>query len=182
MTNDSTAPAEEVDGPRRDFLLISTATLGAAGLAAAAWPFIDSANPAQNVLALAKVEVDISAVKVGQAITVKWRGQPIFIRHRTAQNIAEARAVDVSTLRDPATDAQRVQRTPWLIQIGICTHLGCIPNGQKPGSNKGIFNGWHCPCHGSVYDTAGRIRQGPAPLNLILPKYVFKDDTTVVIG
>ena len=121
-------------------------------------------------------------VEVGQSVTVKWRGKPVFIRHRTAKEIAEAEAVDVSTLRDPQTDEERVIKKEWLIQIGICTHLGCVPKGQKVGDDKGDYNGWFCPCHGSHYDSAGRIRKGPAPLNLILPEYTFLTDEKIKIG
>jgi ubiquinol-cytochrome c reductase iron-sulfur subunit len=139
-------------------------------------------NPAADVLALSTTEVDLSHVAVGQSITVVWRGKPVFVRHQTEKEIAEARAVDISTLRDPATYKQRVEKPDWLIVIGICTHLGCIPLGQKPGDPRGEFGGWFCPCHGSQYDTAGRIRKGPAPKNLYLPPYKFIDEKTIKIG
>ncbi|SDE81925.1 ubiquinol-cytochrome c reductase iron-sulfur subunit [Rhodospira trueperi] len=170
------------DKTRRDFLLIASAGMGVVGTALAVWPFIDSMNPAKDVMALAVVEVDLSPVAVGQAITVVWRGKPVFVRHRTPEDIEQARAVNVASLRDPEADEDRVIKPEWLVQIGICTHLGCIPKGQKPSDPKGDYNGWFCVCHGSHYDTAGRIRKGPAPLNLPVPQYAFLDDTTIQIG
>jgi ubiquinol-cytochrome c reductase iron-sulfur subunit len=139
-------------------------------------------NPAADTLALSTTEVDLSSVAVGQAITVMWRGKPVFVRHRTAAEIDAARKVDLAELRDPQADDKRVKKPEWLILVGICTHLGCIPMGQKPGDPKGEFGGWFCPCHGSVYDTSGRIRKGPAPLNLAVPTYTFLTDTSVRIG
>lgn len=182
MTNTPSNNQEDLDGNRRDFLLISTSTLGAAGVVAAAWPFIDSINPAKDVLALASTEVDLSSVEEGMAITAMWRGKPVFIRHRTAEEIAEAEAVSLDELRDPQADADRVHKPEWLVAIGVCTHLGCIPSGQNIGDNKGAFGGWYCPCHGSHYDASGRIRKGPAPFNLKVPPYAFTDDTAIVIG
>lgn len=167
---------------RRDFLIVTTATMGAIGAGLAAWPFIDSMNPAADTLALASTEVDLSPIEVGQSITVVWRGNPVFVRHRTATEIEEAEVVPLADLIDPQTDAERVENPRWLIMIGICTHLGCIPLGQKPGEPKGEFGGWFCPCHGSHYDTSGRIRKGPAPLNLLVPEYAFIDESTVKIG
>lgn len=162
---------------RRDFLYIATGAVGAVGAAAAAWPFIHQLNPDASVKALASIEVDLSPISEGAAITVTWRGKPVFIRHRTAEEIAAAEAVNVSELRDPQTDKDRVQKPEWLIMVGVCTHLGCVPLGQK-----GDFGGWFCPCHGSHYDTSGRVRKGPAPLNLAIPEYVFLDDNRVRIG
>jgi ubiquinol-cytochrome c reductase iron-sulfur subunit len=182
MTNPPLSNQDGVDDNRRDFLLISTTTLGVAGVVMAAWPFIDSINPAKDVLALASTEVDLSSVEVGMAITVKWRGKPIFIRHRTEEDIAAANDVNLADLRDPEADKDRVKKPEWLIMIGICTHLGCIPSGQNIGDAKGEFGGWYCPCHGSNYDTSGRIRKGPAPFNLKVPPYTFTSDTTIVIG
>jgi len=186
MTDTATPASPKADNGggenRRDFLLIATSTLGAVGAGLAVWPFIDSMNPAADVLALSSIEADLAPVQVGQAITVVWRGKPIFIRHRTTKEIKEAQAVKMSDLPDPATDQDRVQKEEWLIMIGICTHLGCIPLGQKPGDPKGDYDGWFCPCHGSHYDSAGRIRKGPAPKNLYLPPYVFTSDTTIKIG
>ena len=167
---------------RRDFLYLTAAAFGAVGAGSVAWPFIDQMNPAADTLALSTTEVDLSPIQVGQAITVMWRGKPVFIRRRTPEEIAEAEAVDVSTLRDKQTDDERVQKKEWLIMVGICTHLGCVPLGQKPGDAHGDFGGWFCPCHGSHYDTAGRIRKGPAPKNLVIPDYAFLSDTTIRIG
>jgi ubiquinol-cytochrome c reductase iron-sulfur subunit len=176
---------------RRDFLYIATAAAGAVGAASVAWPFIDQMNPDAGTLALAEIEVDVSQVAEGQSITAKWRGKPVFIRQRTAEEIASAKAVPLSDLKDPiarnanlpdnadATDANRTAagKEAWLVMVGVCTHLGCIPLGQQ-----GDFGGWFCPCHGSAYDTAGRIRQGPAPQNMAVPAFEFISDTTVRIG
>ena len=167
---------------RRDFLQLATGAFGAVGLAAVAWPFIDQMNPAADTLALATIEVDISKIEVGQAIRVKWRGKPVFIRHRTKTEIDIAKAVSDGDMIDPQSDADRVQKAEWLVLVGVCTHLGCIPLGTSQGETKGDFNGWFCPCHGSHYDTSGRIRKGPAPLNLEVPKYTFVSDTVVKIG
>jgi ubiquinol-cytochrome c reductase iron-sulfur subunit len=167
---------------RRDFLMLATGAVGAIGIGAVIWPLIDSMNPAADVLALASVEVDLSPVQVGQRITVKWRGKPVFIDHRTPQEIEESKKVPMSDLKDPATDEQRAKKPEWLIMVGVCTHLGCIPLGQKQGDPRGSFGGWFCPCHGSQYDTAGRIRLGPAPRNLELPEYAFLDNNRVKIG
>ena len=164
---------------RRDFLYVAAGAVGAVGVAGAVWPLINQLNPDASVLALASAEFDLSAVEEGQSLTVKWRGMPVFIRHRTATEIEEAKAVPLSDLKDPQTDAQRVKEghEQWLIMIATCTHLGCIPVGES-----GEFGGWFCPCHGSQFDTAGRIRKGPAPTNLVLPPYEFISDTQVKIG
>ena len=167
---------------RRDFLLISTTTLSLAGVGIAVWPFISSINPAKDVLALASTEVDLSAIEVGQAVTVLWRGKPVFIRHRSEEEIKMARDVDINALPDPQNDEDRVQKAEWLVMVGVCTHLGCIPSGQNLGDKKGDFGGWFCPCHGSHYDTAGRVRKGPAPFNLSIPGYSFIDDQNILIG
>ena len=167
---------------RRDFLYLTAGAMGAVGAGAAVWPLVDSMNPAADTLALATTEVDISKVAVGQSITVVWEGKPVFIRHRTPEEITAATSVDINTLRDPQTDASRVIKPEWLIVVGICTHLGCIPQGQKPGQPRGQFGGWFCPCHGSQYDTSARIRLGPAPKNLLVPPYKFVSDTLVRIG
>jgi len=182
MIDSPTYTSGEGEAPRRDFLLIATSGLGIAGLGLAAWPFIDSINPAKDVLALSSTEVDLSAVDVGMAITVMWRGKPVFIRRRTEHEIKIAEDVNIDDLRDPQTDDERTQQKEWLIVIGVCTHLGCIPAGQNLGDNRGDFGGWYCPCHGSHYDTAGRIRKGPAPYNLFLPPYTFMDDHMIKIG
>jgi ubiquinol-cytochrome c reductase iron-sulfur subunit len=139
-------------------------------------------NPARDVLALSTTEVDLAPVATGSAVTVVWRGKPVFIRHRTQKEIDEARAVPLNQLPDPATDESRVKKPEWLVMVGICTHLGCVPLGQKPTDPKGPFDGWFCPCHGSAYDSSGRIRQGPAPANLVIPEYVFTSDTQIRIG
>lgn len=167
---------------RRDFLLYASTAVGVAGAGLALWPFIHSMNPAADTLALASTDVDLSPIAEGQAITVMWRGKPVFVRHRTAAEIESARAVDVSGLRDPQKDEERVKKSQWLVMVGVCTHLGCIPLGQKAADPKGDFGGWFCPCHGSHYDTSGRIRKGPAPLNLPVPDYAFLDESTVKIG
>ncbi len=179
----STSPDTPEEGAtRRDFLLIATSTVGAVGAALAAWPFLDSLNPAQDVLALSSTGVDLTPIEVGQSITVVWRGKPVFIRRRTAEEIEIARSTPMDDLVDPQKDEDRVQQAEWLIMVGVCTHLGCIPLGQKSGEPKGDFGGWFCPCHGSHYDTSGRIRKGPAPKNLVIPPYVFTKDTTIKIG
>ncbi len=177
-----TETASDDDKTRRDFLLISTVTVGAVGSAIAVWPFIDVMNPAADTLALATTEVDLAPVEVGQSITVVWQGKPVFIRHRTAAEIKEAEGVALSDLPDPEADKDRVKKPQWLIMVGICTHLGCIPLGQKANDPKGEYGGWFCPCHGSHYDSSGRIRKGPAPLNLLVPAYTFLTDTTIKIG
>lgn len=167
---------------RRDFLIYATTAVGVVGTGLALWPFVHSMNPAADVLALSSTEVDLAPIAEGQAITVTWRGKPVFIRHRTAADIELARSVQVDDLRDPEGDDIRVQKPEWLIVVGVCTHLGCVPLGQKAADPKGDFGGWFCPCHGSHYDTSGRIRKGPAPLNLPVPEYVYLTDTTVKIG
>ena len=179
----STKPADTNapdSAPRRDFLILTAQAMGAVGGAALVWPLIDSMNPSADVLAMASTEVDLGAIAEGQEIKVVWRGKPVFIRHRTAKNIEDAKAVDISTLRDPEPDSARVQtgKEQWLIMVGVCTHLGCIPLGAQAGD----FGGWFCPCHGSAYDTSGRIRKGPAPKNLAIPPYAFTSDTKIKIG
>lgn len=167
---------------RRDFLLASTTAIGLVGAGLASWPFIDSMNPAADVRILSNIDLDLSPIDVGQRITIVWRGRPVFVDHRSEQEIARAKADDNAALRDPQPDNARVQRDDWLIVVGICTHLGCIPLGQTPGAQRGDFGGWFCPCHGSHYDTSGRIRKGPAPRNLDVPPYRFESDETVQIG
>ena len=167
---------------RRDFLHLTGAAFGAVGVACVAAPMINSLNPAKDTLALATTEVDVSAIPVGEAKTVMWRGKPVFIKHRTPEEIKEAEDVDISTLIDKETDEERVQKPEWLVTIGICTHLGCVPKGQKASEAHGEYDGWFCPCHGSHYDTSGRIRKGPAPKNLAVPPYEFISDTVIKIG
>ncbi|GAB4181274.1 MAG: ubiquinol-cytochrome c reductase iron-sulfur subunit [Thalassobaculales bacterium] len=178
----TTSEAAATGGTRREFLHLATGAVGGVGAAVVAWPFIHSLNPSADTLALSTTEVDLTPIQVGQAITVSWRGKPVFIRHRTAAEIEAARAVPTSELRDPQPDEVRAQKPEWLILVGVCTHLGCIPLGQKATEARGDFGGWFCPCHGSHYDTSGRIRVGPAPANLEVPTYTYLTDTTVRIG
>jgi ubiquinol-cytochrome c reductase iron-sulfur subunit len=179
---DTANPHASAQPTRRDFLTLTATATGVVGAVAAIWPFVDSMNPAKDTLALSTTEVDLAPIQEGQSITVTWRGKPVFIRHRTAEEIEAARQVDVNALPDPQPDDVRVKKPEWLVIVGVCTHLGCIPLGQKTGDDKGPFNGWFCPCHGSAYDTSGRIRLGPAPQNLIVPEYAFTSDTTIRIG
>ncbi|MFV2093188.1 MAG: ubiquinol-cytochrome c reductase iron-sulfur subunit [Hyphomicrobiales bacterium] len=188
--------AETVDEGRRDFLYLATGAVAAVGVAGVAWPLIDQMNPDASVQALSSIEADLSAIEEGQAVTLKWRGKPVFVRYRTQKNIDEARAVAMEDLPDQfarnnnsdastsAADENRVVkgRENWLIMVGICTHLGCIPKGQGINDERGDYDGWFCPCHGSHYDSAGRIRKGPAPENLLIPVYTFLSDTTIQIG
>lgn len=167
---------------RRDFIVVASYAMAGIGLASVAWPLIDQMNPAADTLALASIEVDISKIEVGQAITVKWRGKPVFIRHRSETEITSAQSVQLSDLKDPQTDDERVTNPQFLVMIGVCTHLGCVPLGQKTGDVKGEYDGWFCPCHGSHYDSSGRIRKGPAPLNLEIPPYQFASDAVIKIG
>tara|TARA_B100000965_G_C19426921_1_gene684706 strand:+ start:65 stop:664 length:600 start_codon:yes stop_codon:yes gene_type:complete len=162
---------------RRDFLYTISYALGAVGIGAAVWPLVDQMNPDASVKALATTEVDISNVDPGKSITVLWRGKPVFIKRRTKKEIEEARNINLKDLKDPQDDKDRVQKDEWLVMLGVCTHLGCVPLGDK-----GDYKGWFCPCHGSHYDTSGRIRKGPAPTNLPIPKYEFINDKTIKIG
>ena len=162
---------------RRDFLFTASYTIGAVGIGATIWPFIDQMNPDRSVKALATTEVDISQVEPGKSITVLWRGKPVFIKRRTKFEISEAQSVDLNELKHPEKDEDRVKKSEWLVMLGICTHLGCVPL-----SDKGEYNGWFCPCHGSHYDTSGRIRKGPAPVNMEIPKYEFVDNNKIKIG
>ena len=165
---------------RRDFLYIATASAGAVGAAAAIWPLVAQMNPdASTIAAGAPIEVDLGPIAVGQVIKVFWRGKPIFISHRSEKEIGEARNVDVASLPDPEPDEKRVKagHEQWQVLIGICTHLGCIPI-----AHEGAYDGFFCPCHGSQYDSSGRIRQGPAPANLPIPPYTFVSDTKIQIG
>lgn len=167
---------------RRDFIVVATNAMFGIGAAAVAWPLIDQLNPAADTLALANIEVDISKIAEGQSITVKWRGKPVFIRHRTNDEIVKANATNLDDLKDPQTDRERAEKPELLVLVGVCTHLGCVPLGQKTGEVRGEYNGWFCPCHGSHYDTSGRIRKGPAPTNLEVPPYTFMSDAVIRIG
>lgn len=167
------------DVSKRDFMVLTASGVAAIGAASAVWPLVDSLNPSADVLAMSKIDVDLSQIAPGQALTVKWQGKPIFIKNRTKEEVEEARAVKPSELKDPEDDDQRVKKgyENWLVTIGICTHLGCVPIG-----NQGEYKGWFCPCHGSHYDSSGRIRKGPAPSNLEVPPYEFISDTKIRIG
>ncbi len=169
---------------RRDFIHIAAVSFAGVGAAAVALPVLSTMGASADVLAMASIEVDVSKVEPGQAIKLSWRKQPVFVRNLTPKEIAEAKAVDVSSLRDPQTLDERTKpgKENWLITMGVCTHLGCVPLGAAEGEVRGEFGGYFCPCHGSSYDTAARIRKGPAPLNLQVPEYSFLSDTTVKIG
>ena len=169
--------ADENKSKRRDFIFTASYALGAVGVGATVWPLIDQMNPDASVKALASTEVDVSGIERGQSITVLWRGKPVFIKRRTEEEIQKARKVDLKELPDPEKDEDRAKNPEWLVMLGMCTHLGCVPLG-----NKGEYDGWFCPCHGSHYDTSGRIRKGPAPTNLEIPKYEFISDSTIKIG
>lgn len=187
---------DEEEPSRRDVIMIAAGGFAAVGLGLGLWPLLDQMNPDASALSMATTDVDLAPVEEGQAITVMWRGKPIFIRHRTKKEIEEAKVVPVDDLIDPlarnanlpdaapATDENRAgkDRENWLVMIGICTHLGCIPKGQSVGDPKGNYDGWFCPCHGSQYDSAGRVRVGPAPQNLAIPPYAFTSDTKIKIG
>jgi ubiquinol-cytochrome c reductase iron-sulfur subunit len=181
---------------RRDFIFLATGAFAAVGAASIAWPIVDQMNPDATALALSKIEVDISQLERGQAITVKWRGKPVFIRRRTEEEIQMASRVDIDSLPDnnarnynlspdsAASDENRAldENGEWLVMVGVCTHLGCVPKGQSLGDSKGDFGGWYCPCHGSHYDTAGRIRKGPAAKNLDIPAAEFINQNVIRIG
>ncbi len=179
----ASASSDHSDGPedpsRRDFIHIAAIVAAAGGAAAVAWPLIDQLNPSADTLALSSIEYDISKVALGQEVTILFRKQPLFVRHRTPVEIASAAADDHADLRDPATDASRVKagKSEWLILVGVCTHLGCTPT-----PFEGPYKGYLCHCHGSVYDTSGRIRAGPAPKNLAVPDYAFLTDTKIKVG
>jgi ubiquinol-cytochrome c reductase iron-sulfur subunit len=197
MQREADLASHTADEPnRRDFIVIAAQAFAAVGAAVALWPFVHQMNPDASTQALASTEVDLAPVKPGQAITVMWRGKPVFIRNRTEEEVKAAKAVKLADLKDPlarneglpegakATDENRTKtgKENWLVMVGICTHLGCIPKGQGISDARGDFGGWFCPCHGSHYDTAGRIRLGPAPQNLAVPPYAFTSDTQIKIG
>lgn len=167
------------DMDRRDFVTLTACSVAAVGAAACTWPLVDSLNPSEDVLAQASIEVDLTPIKPGQTIKVMWRGKPVFITHRTEAQIKEARETSLDALKDPEQDQQRVKEghDQWLVMLAICTHLGCVPI-----ENKGDFDGYFCPCHGSDYDSSGRIRKGPAPKNLLVPNYKFVSDNKIIIG
>ena len=169
--------SEQKKTKRRDFIFTASYALGAVGVGAAVWPLIDQMNPDASVKALSSTEVDVSEVSPGQSITVLWRGKPVFIKRRTEEEISKARDVDLKELKDPEKDEDRAKNPEWLVMVGVCTHLGCVPLGDK-----GEYGGWFCPCHGSHYDTSGRIRKGPAPTNMEVPKYEFVNNNTIKIG
>lgn len=192
MSEHETTGGVSSEPTRRDFLYLTTGMAGAVGAVAVAWPFIDQMRPDASTLALASIEVDVSSLEPGMSLTAKWRGKPIFIRNRTDEEVKEADAVALADLKDPVArnanlpadaPATAVDRSAgkdkanWIVMIGSCTHLGCVPLGQA-----GEYNGWFCPCHGSVYDTAGRIRKGPAPQNLAIPTFSFVSDKVIKIG
>lgn len=184
MSTNENSKAHGEGATRRDFLHVATAGIGAVGAAAAVWPFVDSMNPAADTLAAGSVELDLSSIAEGESVVVKWRGKPVFVRHRTQAEVDQAIADNKAALVDPQADADRVQsgHEKWLVVMGVCTHLGCVPLGSRSGDDKGEFGGWYCPCHGSHYDTSGRIRKGPAPKNLPVPEYSFLSDSKIKIG
>ncbi|RXR31050.1 ubiquinol-cytochrome c reductase iron-sulfur subunit [Sphingobium fluviale] len=183
-TADEGVSAEGGGVRRRDFINIAAVSFAGVGGVVAVLPLVNQMNPSADVLAMASSEVDLSGIKPGQAIKTTFRSQPLFVRHLTPEEIAKADATDAATLRDPQTLADRVVdgKTQWLVTMGVCTHLGCVPLGAGEGENKGEFGGYFCPCHGSHYDTAGRIRKGPAPKNLEVPPYTFTSDTAILVG
>ncbi len=185
MATTPDAMTDDADGVRRrDFIYVATGAFAAVGAAAVAWPFINQMNPSADVRALATVEIDLSSILPGQAIKTIWQSKPVFVRNLTAAEQAEADKVAAGDLRDPQTLADRTKEgnRNWLVTLGVCTHLGCVPLGASEGENKGDYGGYFCPCHGSHYDTAGRIRRGPAPKNLEVPTYAFKSPTLIEIG
>jgi ubiquinol-cytochrome c reductase iron-sulfur subunit len=184
--NISTDPSHlsDDDPSRRDVILVGAGAFAVIGAAAVLWPLLDQMNPDASALSMASTDVDVAPIDEGQAITVMWRGKPIFVRHRTPAEIKEAEAAKSADLKDPQADSARVKpgHAEWLVLVGICTHLGCIPVGNKSTEMRGDYGGWFCPCHGSQYDTSGRIRQGPAPTNLEVPPYAFESATKIKIG
>ena len=184
MHDDTKTLPESTDQSRREFLTLTTCAMGAVGACGILYPFATSLTPAADVAALATVDVDLTPIPEGQGVTVLWRGTPVFVRHRTQGEIEEAQKTPLKDLLDPEADGKRVdpKYAQWLVVVGVCTHLGCVPTGQKPSQARGTFGGWLCPCHGSEYDTSGRVRRGPAPLNLPVPPYTFLDEKTIRIG
>jgi ubiquinol-cytochrome c reductase iron-sulfur subunit len=178
-TESNLAHSDQPNPGRRDFLYVATTAVGIVGVGAVAWPVINQMNPDASVLALSSTQYDMSSLEEGSSVTIKWRGSPVFVRHRTPEEIKEARDVPMSYLKDPQKDEDRViaGHDQYLVMVALCTHLGCVPVGDA-----GEFGGWFCPCHGSEYDTSGRIRKGPAPKNLVIPPYQFLSDTVIQIG
>jgi ubiquinol-cytochrome c reductase iron-sulfur subunit len=177
-------PGGQPEVGKRDFLQLVTLAGATIAVGAIAWPLIDYMNPSKDVLALSSVEQDLTPIAAGSGITVMWQGKPIFVRHRTPEEIKAAQDTPLNQLIEPQPDSERVKagHAQWIVLIGICTHLGCIPLGNKPSDPRGDWGGWFCPCHGSQYDTSGRVRHGPAPLNLFIPPYAFETDTKLKIG
>ena len=194
MAAETATSSQENEPTRRDFIHLLAGSVAAVGAAGVAWPIVQQMNPDASVLALSSTEVDLTDIPVGSAAKVIWQKKPVFIRHRTPEEIAEAEATNVAALQDDvarndnlpgnadAADSNRRSKAEWMIVVGVCTHLGCIPLGTDDGDIRGNFNGWFCPCHGSHYDISGRIRQGPAPENLLVPPYEFLTDTRIKIG
>ena len=172
-----TTNKKNIKKTRRSFIHQASGAMGAVAVASAGWPLIDQMNPSKDVEALSKVEIDLTSIEEGKSKTVMWRGKPLFIKHRTSKEIEEAQNVDIDNLPHPQNDKDRVKNPKYLVLIGVCTHLGCVP-----ASDKGEYKGWFCPCHGSHYDTSGRIRKGPAPTNLEIPPYVFTNENTILVG
>ncbi len=182
MSAAAIAAPEQSAPTRRDFLTLSATTFASVGMAAGLWPVLDSMNPSADTKAAATTEVDLRPIKPGQIITVRWQGKPVFVAHRTPEQIAQAEADDHAAKLDPARDRDRVKHKEWLVVVGTCTHLGCVPTSRGIGDLAPRFGGWVCPCHYSQYDISGRVRRGPAPTNLAVPTYMFTDADTLVIG
>ncbi len=188
MADTASAELNQGHGPadpaKRDFLTLITGASAAIAVGSIVWPFVSSMNPAADTLALSTIEVDLGPVQAGQGITVVWRGKPVFVRNRTDEEIKTAQGVAMNQLIEPAKDSDRVKagHEKWLIVTGICTHLGCVPLGNRTTDTRGDYGGWFCPCHGSQYDVSGRVRKGPAPANLPVPPYAFMGDTKIKIG
>ncbi|HEY7799179.1 MAG TPA: ubiquinol-cytochrome c reductase iron-sulfur subunit [Hyphomonadaceae bacterium] len=183
LQNSAKAGEPEADEPRRrDFIHIAAASFAAVGIVASFWPIIASLYPAADVIAEGTITVDLGPIEPGQRITVEWRRKPVFIHHRTPEEVAAARSAPLLSLPDPQLDRDRVKRDEWLVVVGVCTHLGCVPKGQLAREPRGDYGGWFCPCHGSQYDTSGRVRRGPAPINLEVPPYRFMSDAEIRLG
>lgn len=172
------------DGSKRDFIFLATGAVAAAGVASVAWPLVAQMGKAADTLAAGSIEIDLSKIGEGQQLKMLWRGKPVFVRHRTPVEIAEAESVEIADLKDPEADDARLVAGPngavdpkYLVMVGVCTHFGCVPVGEQ-----GDYNGWYCPCHGSHYDTSGRIRKGPAPTNMVIPPYSFVNETVIKVG